>query len=684
MKFCVISLAILGLTIDSASAVENGQRFLKQRRLRRPMQLSASAAMQCDGEVDFELITGFVYSSADDIIESNIGALYMNECVDTCRKNPACMAINFETGLCVLFKTSAGEESQKLSISQFPVFTLYGQKVCRAPGVSRPVECRSPWSYETVPDMSIDARHITETATANSRGQCASMCQQHERFTCRSAAYNRENKICAMSQIDRNMAGRKNFVQVTEKTDYVEISCGAKPDRMCEFKTIREKIMKTVDAVHLDTESTEECRQKCLEADFGCYSYDFMSAGEPICRLSHHSSATLAHIQEPYLAIENATTYELQACYQVTIECKASEMVAQISTSKVFNGKVYARTRPNSCVEDIANSTEFSINLPYNSVDCDVVQNGASEFAANIVIQHHDMIVTRSDVGLALHCKYELQNQTVTQFLNSGIEIKLNPAAEYIEEVVVHSPNVSMRVTTGRGDDVIAAQVGDNLALRFEINDVNSPYEIFVRELVALDGRDSSEILLIDADGCPTDPSIMQAVDQVQAGKILQAPFQAFKFPATDVVQFRALVTPCHPTCAPVECVMPGFDGSMSRSVSMGKRRRRRDVPENDILLAQQIKITDKFVFEEDTSAEHGRTLVLEDCASSFTAIVVAGALFILAQIVILIVWNYKGHQKRASKHVEPHFIPHHMPHPVYRNRSNASSLASSTAYLHK
>lgn len=129
--------------------------------------------------------------------------------------------------------------------------------------------------------------------------------------------------------------------------------------------------------------------------------------------------------------------------------------------------------------------------------------------------QHHDKIVTRADVGLALHCKYELRNQTVTQSLLSGIEVKSDPATEYIQEVVVASPNVTMRVTSSLGQDVASAQVGENLALRFEILDDNSPYEIFVRELVALDGRDSSEIVLIDEHGCPTDISIMQHIQQV-------------------------------------------------------------------------------------------------------------------------------------------------------------------------
>lgn len=34
--------------------------------------------------------------------------------------------------------------------------------------------------------------------------------------------------------------------------------------------------------------------------------------------------------------------------------------------------------------------------------------------------------------------------------------------------------------------------------------------------------------------------------------KILEASFDAFKFPTTEIVQFKALVTPCLPACEPV------------------------------------------------------------------------------------------------------------------------------------
>lgn len=57
-----------------------------------------------------------------------------------------------------------------------------------------------------------------------------------------------------------------------------------------------------------------------------------------------------------------------------------------------------------------------------------------------------------------------------------------------------------MKITDKDGEDIVAANVGDPLSLRFEIVEKNSPYEIFVRELIAMDGLDS-EILLVDSLG---------------------------------------------------------------------------------------------------------------------------------------------------------------------------------------
>lgn len=65
---------------------------------------------------------------------------------------------------------------------------------------------------------------------------------------------------------------------------------------------------------------------------------------------------------------------------------------------------------------------------------------------------------------------------------------------------------------------------------------------MFIRELVAVDGVDSSEIMLIDGHGCPTDASIMSNVVQVNLDAThLEAPFDAFKFPSSDIVQVSFL-----------------------------------------------------------------------------------------------------------------------------------------------
>ncbi len=212
--------------------------------------------------------------------------------------------------------------------------------------------------------------------------------------------------------------------------------------------------------------------------------------------------------QDPYLDVPEASTYELSSCYNVTIDCRAGDMVTKIKTSKLFDGKIYAKGSPNSCVQDVKNSLEFELEMAYDDVECNVKHQGLGKYLNDVVIQHHDTIVTSSDLGLAIACQYDLTNKTVSNEVDLGIQGDVRPAIS--EEVVVDSPNVAMKITDRSGGDVKpSAEVGDPLALKFEILDPNSPYEIFVRELVAMDGVDSSEIVLIDSDGCPTDHFIM-------------------------------------------------------------------------------------------------------------------------------------------------------------------------------
>lgn len=295
-----------------------------------------------------------------------------------------------------------------------------------------------------------------------------------------------------------------------------------------------------------------------------------------VCRLSHHSRATLLEVSEPYLDVPEASTYELSSCYNVTIECKPTEMVTKFKTSRLFNGKVYAKGSPNSCSLNVDNSLEFSLHMGYNDLECNIRQTSLGMYINDVVIQHHNTIVTSADLGLAVTCQFDLTNITVTNDHDMGVYGDLEPAL--YEDVVVDAPNVVMKITNRDGSEMMnSASVGDALALRFQIMDQNSPYEIFVRELVALDGADSGEITLIDSRGCPTDQFIMGPIYKSNArddSKILLSHFDAFKFPSSEQVQFRALVTPCMPTCEPIQCDQNDITEGLKSIVSYGRRRR--------------------------------------------------------------------------------------------------------------
>lgn len=174
------------------------------------------------------------------------------------------------------------------------------------------------------------------------------------------------------------------------------------------------------------------------------------------------------------------------------------------------------------------------------------------------------------------------------------------PMDPLTHEATFHSPVVRMSITDRNGGPVRSAEVGDPLSLRFEVytdHGKESMYDVFVKNIVADDGIDTSELELIDDRGCPTDPAIMGPLRRVHVSsisrKVLEAPFEAFKFPTSAIVQFRALIVPCIAgDCQPVVCTIsssalsssnlmghPTFtSGSKSAVHSFGKR----SIPDDD------------------------------------------------------------------------------------------------------
>ena len=149
--------------------------------------------------VSFEVVTGYVYTAPADMLDSQPGTLMLTDCIDTCRGNSSCKSINYETGLCVLFSSSADEEGGQLTPSQFPVFTIYVQKNCLPSAAS----CDAAWSFDRVMNHQLDTevRRLDESETVksnpplppqirkrgqvNSRQECMEQCLAEVDFECR-------------------------------------------------------------------------------------------------------------------------------------------------------------------------------------------------------------------------------------------------------------------------------------------------------------------------------------------------------------------------------------------------------------------------------------------------------------------------------------------------------------------
>lgn len=626
---------------------------------------SGEAAIECSSQdTTFELMTGFVFTSPEEILETRPDTLQLGDCIEACRSNDTCRALNFETGLCVLFRSDALTTPSSLTKSQFPVYTIYAQKICLS-NASEMCPQRS-WAYETVPAFQMSA-FVRERKQAATRRACMEMCLNEQNFQCRSASYDAVKGECALSDMDRFSVTARSAYSGADKVEYFETNCVDDPVKMCDFQRTEGRILKTVDAVFQDVEDEEACKALCLSSNFRCHSFDYGDTGEKVCRLSHHSASSLSQIQDPYLEIPEATTHELTSCYNVTIDCRATDMIVRVKTNRIFSGKLYAKERPNSCVTDVTKGLEFELKLGYQDLGCDVKQEAPGKFFSEVVIQHHDQIVTSQDVGLALRCSYQLQNYTLQSGLDLSVASRVPTIAE--ESAVVPAPTVVMKIAARDGGDIFTAQVGDPLSLLFQIQEQNSPYSIFVRELIATDGVDNNEILLIDERGCPTDQEIMGPINAYNGSqKVLRAPFDAFKFPNSDVVQFKALVTPCLPVCEPVECDVQDYLGYQRKIESLG-RRKRRDTSDKNMLVAQTIRITDKFVVPAETPALKSRTdstvsevaILNADSTSSIQAppclntlgILMAGALFLIAQVVLIGAWAFIWQKKRQAKMIE-------------------------------
>ena len=102
--------------LSNLRAAANQPNLNTRNNLRNTILGDVNSVSTClDSNIRFELITGYVFTSPDDMLDSRPGTLMLTDCIELCKRNSTCRSTNFETGLCVLFGSSADDYPGKNS-----------------------------------------------------------------------------------------------------------------------------------------------------------------------------------------------------------------------------------------------------------------------------------------------------------------------------------------------------------------------------------------------------------------------------------------------------------------------------------------------------------------------------------------------------------------------------------------
>ncbi|XP_042908270.1 uncharacterized protein [Parasteatoda tepidariorum] len=363
----------------------------------------------------------------------------------------------------------------------------------------------------------------------------------------------------------------------------------------------------------------------------------------------HDTTPKTAAVME---AEQDASCDGYGVCYDVKIRCSDTKIVVFVETSRPFHGRVYALGRSETCNAHIHNSQNFQLDLSLTGQDCNT-QSLAGVYTNTVVLQHHNVVLTKADKMYNVRCTYE----TTSRNVSFGMIPVRDPAT--LEVSGAPEAPLPQIVILGRdGREAGTVRIGDRLTFHIEIPE-DTPYGIFARSCYAMakDGRSTFEI--IDDRGCPVDPVIFPRF--LQVGGALESSYEAFRFTESYGVIFQCNVKYCVGKCEPAMC---GDYLSLSREESWGRKKRSASSDsgpmEDEMTLSKEILVLD-FGDEaaatslhtpnsaNETIAIHQSIGILDDCASRTSIMALGVTTALLLVIYICTVAYFVAHQ-RAEK----------------------------------
>ncbi|XP_053208805.1 protein let-653-like [Panonychus citri] len=270
----------------------------------------------------------------------------------------------------------------------------------------------------------------------------------------------------------------------------------------------------------------------------------------------------------------------LGVCYDVTLKCTDTRIMVNVKTSRPFHGRIYALGRSETCNAHIRNSQQFQLDMSLVGQDCNT-QSLSGVYTNTVVLQHHNVVLTKADKVYHVRCTYETTSRNVSFGMMpvrdpDTLQITSSPEAP-LPKILIYGSD---------GREASTVRIGDRLTFRIQIPE-STPYGIFARSCVAMakDARSTFEI--IDDHGCPVDNSIFPSF--MENGNALESNYEAFRFTESYGVIFQCNVKYCIGKCEPVICT-----AGREEITSWGRKRRSAHYETDDeMTLSREILVLD-------------------------------------------------------------------------------------------
>ncbi|CAI6359489.1 unnamed protein product [Macrosiphum euphorbiae] len=231
----------------------------------------------------------------------------------------------------------------------------------------------------------------------------------------------------------------------------------------------------------------------------------------------------------------------------ITIECNNKEISVTIDTkSKSFTGIIYPKglSKNSSCMAEFNyEKSPVVYKLPLRSCNTmsTYLNDGLVEYFNTIVLQPHRKLVTNQGKGFHIRCKYQTNDQLLTNVLN----MSTTDEAAMIETAKM--PTCTMKIFSGKTvkqDVAENVKIGDPLTMVISINSEDI-FGLFITDCLVRDGLGWGDQRLIDQSGCSIEDDIMGQFQYSANKTTAVVNFQAHKFPYTTSVYYQCHVHLC-------------------------------------------------------------------------------------------------------------------------------------------